>query len=319
MKIVFMGTPDFAVPSLQAIAGSDHEIAAVVTQPDRPKGRGKAPVPPAVKLASEALGLPVLQFDSVNRGDAVERLRQLAPDAIVVVAFGQILRRPLLEVPRHGCVNVHGSLLPAYRGAAPIAAAILAGEAETGVTIQCMAAAMDAGDILAQAHTPIGPDEDAGQLHDRLARLAQRPLVAALDHLSHGCAAPRPQDHARATYTSKLSKADGLIDWSRDAEHLGRFVRAMTPWPGAASTLHMAQRGKPMRVQVLQARPAVAEPAGPASPGQVLSTSDRGIRVACGRGVLDILRIQQSGKRALQAAEFLRGQPVAPGDQFGNE
>ncbi len=317
MNIVFMGTPDFAVPSLQAIARSRHRLAGVFSQPDRPKGRSREPAPPAVKVAALDAGAPVFQPDNVNAPDAVQQLRALAPDAIVVVAFGQILSRQVLDIPQLGALNVHGSLLPRHRGAAPIAAAILAGDEETGVTIQLMAEEMDAGDVLTQARTPIRHTDTAGTLHDRLATLSCEPLLAALDGLERGAITPRPQDHSQATYTGKLAKADGVIDWSRPATYLGRFVRAMTPWPGAATQLSRAERRKPIRVLLRQAAPSATRVPNAAEPGQVVRADERGVLVACGQGALNVLEIQQAGKRALAVEEFLRGQPVQPGDRFG--
>ena len=316
MKLVFMGTPDFAVPCLEALAEAGHDIRTVVTQPDRPKGRRRTPQPSPVKEAAVARGLPVYQPQRVNKPDVLPRIRDLEPDAIVVVAYGQKLPRELLELPPWGCINVHASLLPKYRGAAPIQAVLLAGEEETGVTIMQMVEAMDAGDILAQARTPIAPDENAGQLHDRLAELSAPVLVDTFAKLVHGQLTPQPQNHAEATLAPKFSKADGVVDWQRDAEYLARFVRAVTPWPGAATEIVTAESSKPIRVALLAACATRDSCTGDASHGTVLQVSDAGIEVATGRGALLITRLQQSGKKPHDAAEFLRGRPVQAGDRF---
>ena len=316
MKLVFMGTPDFAVPALEALADAGHELRSVVTQPDRPKGRGKARLPSPVKQAAAARALAVFQPQNANEPEAIARVRALEPDAVIVVAYGQRLSRGLLDLPPYGCINVHASLLPKYRGAAPVAAALLAGEKETGVTVMQMVEAMDAGDILAQERTPIEPNENAGQLHDRLAALSASTLVRTLDALAQGRLTPQPQDPAQVSLAPKLSKADGLIDWQRDAAFLACFVRAMTPWPGASSTLAMARRGSAVRVLLLEAQAASPAALAGAEPGVVVRVSDAGIEAATGRGALLVTRLQQSGKRPLAAAEFLRGQPVQPGDRF---
>ena len=317
MKLVFMGTPEFAVPTLEALADAGHDVCSVVTQPDRPRGRGRAALPSPVKAAALARALPLFQPKDINAPDAVAHLRTLEPDAIVVVAFGQKLRREVLGLPTHGCINVHASLLPKYRGAAPIVAALLAGDAETGVTVMQMVEAMDAGDILAQERTRIEPTENAGQLHDRLAALSARTLVDTLDALTRGQLTAQPQDPAAVSVAPKLSKADGVVDWSRDAEFLARFVRAMTPWPGATTHLRTAQRGRAVRMLLLEAAAATAGAPAGVAPGEVVRVTQAGIEAATGRGTLCVTRVQQSGKRPLAAAEFVRGQPVQPGDRFG--
>ncbi len=316
MKVVFMGAPEFGAGCLRALAASPHEAALVITPPDRPRGRGRTPAPPAMKRVADALGLLVWQCDNVNAPAALDRLAALRPDVIVVVAFGQILSREILSLPPLGCVNVHASLLPRHRGASPIQAAILAGDEETGVTVQQMTEALDAGDILTAARVPIRPDDTAGTLHDRLAAAAPEPLLDALAGLEDGSLVPRPQDESQATYCSKLTKDSGRIDWTRPAKYLDRFVRAMTPWPGASTALHMAARPQPMRVLVRKARVGEASE-GEAEPGVVLRADKSGLLVACGEGALRLLELQQAGKKTLPAEEFLRGRPVRPGDRFG--
>jgi len=311
-----MGTPDFAVPSLEALAEAGHDIRTVVTQPDRPKGRRRTPQPSPVKAAAAVRGLPVYQPKRINSPEALACVRDLQPDAVVVVAYGQKLSQELLDMPPLGCVNVHASLLPKYRGAAPIQAVLLAGEEETGVTIMQMVEAMDAGDILAQDRTPIAPDENAGQLHDRLAERSAPVLVDTLARLADGQITPQPQNHGDATLAPKFSKSDGVVDWQRNAEYLARFVRAVTPWPGAAAKLITAESSKPIRVALLAARATHETCTGEALPGTVLGVSDAGIEVATGRGALLITRLQQAGKRPLDAAEFVRGRPVQAGDRF---
>ena len=316
MKLVFMGTPDFAVPCLEALVEAGHDVRTVVTQPDRPKGRRRTPQPSPVKEAAAARGLPVCQPERITKPDALAGIRDLQPDAVVVVAYGQKLPQELLDLPPLGCINVHASLLPKYRGAAPIQAVLLAGEEETGVTIMQMVEAMDAGGVLAQARTPIAPDENAGQLHDRLAELSAPVLVDTLAKLADGQITPHPQNHAEATLAPKFSKAHGVVDWERDAEYLARFVRAVTPWPGAATELITAASGKPIRVALLATRPTPDSCTGDASHGTVLRVSDAGIEAATAHGSLLVTRLQQSGKRPLDAVEFLRGRPVQAGDRF---
>ena len=317
MKLVFMGTPDFAVPSLRALVDAGHDVRSVVTQPDRPKGRRRTPSPPPVKELAVELALDVLQPENVNRAQAIADIRRLEPDAIAVAAYGQKLGAELLCLSPHGCINVHPSLLPKYRGAAPIPAVLLAGEVETGVTIMQMAEAMDAGDILRQEKTPIGSQENAGQLHDRLAELGARLLVETLDGLTRGQIARQPQDHSQATLAPKLSKEHGVIDFRRGAGDLANLVRAVTPWPGAKATLHLSRQDKRLDVRLLETRLNRPDRPAGAEPGAVVGVSDEGIEAAAGQGTLLITRIQQAGKRPLAVAEFLRGHPVKPGDRFG--
>ena len=309
-RIVFMGTPDFAVPSLQALA-RDHQVVGVVTQPDRPAGRGRRLVAPPVKEAAGALGLEVVQPPTLRRPEAVERLVAWRPDLVVVAAFGQILRPEVLAIPPHGCLNVHASLLPRYRGAAPIPAAILAGDERTGVTIMRMDEGLDTGPMLAQADWPIGPDDTTGSLAADLARLGASLLVEALPGWLEGRIAPRPQDDAQATYCRTLQKEDGLLDWALTASHLDRQVRACDPWPGA----YTAWAGQ--RLKILRARPLPGRPGpGGAGPGRVVDLAP-GTGVVTGEGVLELLEVQLAGKSAMDVHAFAQGRRDFVGSTLG--
>ena len=310
-RVVFMGTPDFAVPALQALA-RDHELVGVVTQPDRPAGRGRQLAPPPVKEAALALGADVFQPPTLRRPEAVERLARWQPELVVVAAFGQILRPEVLAIPPHGCLNVHASLLPRYRGAAPIPAAILAGDGRTGVTIMRLDQGLDTGPLLAQAEWPIGPHDTAGSLTAALARLGAGLLVEVLPGWLAGAVVPRPQDDAQATYCRTLRKEDGLLDWALPAAHLDRQVRACDPWPGAYTTW------AGQRLKVLRARPLPAGPAAlPAAPGRVLDL-DPGVGVATGDGVLELVEVQLAGKAALDVHAFAQGRRDFVGSLLGN-
>jgi methionyl-tRNA formyltransferase len=268
-----------------------------------------------VKAFAVERGLAVRQTDHVNEAVFVDAVAALRPEAIVVTAFGQQLGRRLLRLPRHGCINVHASLLPRHRGAAPIAHAILAGDDETGVTIMQMVPRMDAGDVLAQEATPIGPRETAGELTARLAELGARLLTRALDDLAAGRIEPTPQDHAAATEAPSLRKSDGAIDWTRPAGYLDRFVRAMTPWPGAF-TFWTPPGKPPLRLVVVEAE---AVPGDAAEPGRVAATDKGRLTVETGDGLLAIRRLQPAGKRPMAAADFLRGHPLPLGARLGHQ
>lgn len=306
MKIVFMGTPDFAVPSLRALAEAGHEIRGVFTQPDRPKDRGMKLQPPPVKELALALGLEVYQPAKMRDGTALDILRALEPDLVAVAAYGKILPVDMLELPRLGCVNVHSSLLPKYRGAAPINWAILNGEDETGVTIMRMAEGMDTGDILAQASTPIGIDENAVQLFARLADLGAGLLADTVAALEAGTVEAVPQDEAQATHAPMLSRELSPIDWTRAARQLHDQVRGLRPWPAATAALDGA-RCKVLRTALTGERTGKA-------PGTVLQADKRGLRIACGDGgVLELVELQPDGKKAMAAPAFLLGHPIPPG------
>jgi methionyl-tRNA formyltransferase len=298
MKLAFFGTPAFAVPSLRALLDAGHDVVLVVAQPDRPAGRGQSlQSPPTIELA-RAHGLPTLQPAKVKTGELPETLERLQLDLAVVVAYGRILTPRLLAAPRLGCVNVHASLLPRWRGAAPIQWSVLAGDPVTGVTTMQMAEGLDTGDILRVAETPIGPEETAGDLFVRLADLGARLLVETLAAPFH----PIPQDDARATLAPMLTKEQGRIDWARPARELDWQVRGLSPWPGTSSTF----RGEP--VKVLKARVA----AGSGEPGVVIE----GAMVAGGEGALELIEVQLPGRRAVRGADFVNGSRVRPGERF---
>lgn len=313
MRIIFLGTPEFAVPPLAALADAGHDIVCVVTQPDRPSGRRRCLAAPPAKAFALERGLLVRQAEDVNAEAFVDGLAELRPDAIVVAAFGQKLGRRLLALPPLGCINVHASLLPRHRGAAPVAHAILAGDAETGVTIMRMGERIDTGDILGQEATPIGPRERAGELAARLAALGACLLIRTLSRLAAGKVQPIPQDSRLASRAPALSKGDGAVDWNRPAPWLARFVRAMHPWPGAF-TFWRPQGRPPLRL-VLHEAEAIA--GGEGFPGRIAQAGHGTIQVVAGEGVLSISRLQPAGGRPMGADEFLRGHRVAPGDSFG--
>lgn len=304
-----MGSPDFAVPALETLRGTGrYAPRLVVSQPDRPRGRGRRVEPTAVRRRAEALGLPTVTMSKASYAEVSARVAELVPDVIVVVAFGIILRRDLLELPPLGCVNVHASLLPRHRGTSPIQAAILAGDAVTGCTTMRMDEGVDTGDVLLSESTAIHPDDTAGTLSKRLAGLGAQLLVRTLDALVDGTAEPRPQDDARATTTRKIRKNDGLIDWRRPAVDVERQVRAMTPWPSAFTFL----RG--IRLIVRAARPRAGEGTGSGAPGTVLSLDP--LAVACGDGALVLDEVQPAGRRPMGPEEFLRGHAVDVGARF---
>lgn len=294
-RVVFMGSPDFAVPALRRLAGR-YEVAGVVTQPDRPAGRGQQLKPPSVKLLAEQIGLPVMQPPRLRLPEAMERLRAWSPDLIVVAAFGQILRPEVLGLPRHGCLNVHASLLPRWRGAAPIQAALLAGDEETGVTIMKMDEGVDTGGILSQRALAIEPDETAGLLSERLSEMGARLLVETLPAYLSGELQPRPQPAEGATYAPLLKKEDGRLDTARTAEELARRVRAFNPRPGAFL---------PWDGQALKVHRAHAEP-GETQPGR--RTVERGLpAVGTARGVLVLDEVQPPGRKSMGGRAFLAG------------
>jgi len=294
-----MGTPHFAVPSLVALL-EHHQVVGIVTQPDRPAGRGRNVSPSPVKEAAVARGLPILQPPKLRSPEARDWLATMRPDVIVVAAFGQILQPALLELPAHGCLNVHASLLPRYRGAAPIPAAILAGDLTTGVTIMRMDPGMDTGPILAQAGLPIAPHDTTATLTDRLADLGARLLVNTLSDWLAGHVPAQPQNPAQATYCRPLDKKDGLLDWTRPAVHLDRQVRACDPWPGAYTTW------KGNIFKVLRARPR-PELEGKGDPGQVVALPGA-VGVVTGQGLLELLEVRLAGKKSMTAEVFVRGQ-----------
>ena len=302
MRVVFMGTPDFAVPSLDALARAGHDLAAVVAQPDRPAGRGQALREPATKAWARGRGIPVLQPEKVRDGRLAAELAALRPDVLCVAAYGRILGKDLLELAPHGAINVHGSLLPKYRGAAPIQWAIARGETETGVSIMQMDEGLDTGDVLLQRVLAIGPDDRADALAPRLAALGGEALVEALAGLAAGTLVPMRQDAARATLAPILSREDGRIDWSRPAQEIHDRLRGFSPWPGAWTTLD----GKVLKV--LEAVPVAAAGLADAPPGTAEVEPGHGISVACARRTaLVVTRLQLEGKAPQAGAEFVNG------------
>jgi methionyl-tRNA formyltransferase len=307
MRIVFCGTGEIGAPALQSLLTSKkHTVVGVITQPDKPAGRDLKPRASVIKQIALAQNLPVQQPEKLRSAAALEDLRALAPDLMIVAAYGQILPKSVLETPRLGCLNLHASLLPRHRGASPIHAAILAGDHETGITVMYMDEGLDTGDILLAQKLAIGSDETTGQLHDRLAALAAPCLLEALDLLEAGNVPRFPQDNALATYAPKLKKTDGLLDWRQPAEALATRIRAMSPWPGA--TTHLA--GQTLKIHSAKADSA----SGPA--GEILASEARVIRVACGSGSLVLESLQLQGRKRLSAAEFLRGHPLPPGTRL---
>jgi methionyl-tRNA formyltransferase len=324
MRLAFLGTPGFALPTLAALIGAGHEIVRVYTQPPRPAGRGRSLRPSPVHAAAEAAGLPAETPLRFREPEVLDGLAALGADAAVVVAYGQILPQAALDAPRLGCLNLHASLLPRWRGAAPIQRAIMAGDAETGVAVMQMEAGLDTGPVLAEARTPIGPEDTAGTLHDRLAALGAPLMVEALAALAEGRARPRPQSGDGVTYAAKIDKAEACIDWARGAAALDRHIRGLSPAPGAWTEIGAE------RVRILMCRP---EPVPGASadghghgldlgsgvpPGAPPGTAlDDRLLVACGEGALRLTRLQRPGRAAADAAELLRGFPVPGGTRLG--
>lgn len=304
MRVVFIGTGEIGVPTLRALLRSpEHKVVGVVTQPDKPAGRTQQIQAPPIKAALAANSLPILQPARLRADETVAQIRALAPDVIVVMAYGQILPRSVLELPRIACLNLHASLLPKYRGAAPIQAAIAAGDAETGITVIYMDEGLDTGDILLQAKFAISADETGGSLHDRVAQLTPKVLLGALDQLAKQSAPRRPQDSSRATSAPKLTRAHGKIDWSESAAAIERKIRAFDPWPGTFTELTDASDHS-RHLKIFRASVA-AQSTG--EPGIVSTPNDAEVLVATGLGTLRLDEVQLEGKRRLPAAEFLRG------------
>ena len=310
MRIVFWGTPAFALPALRALGDEGHDVIAVVTQPDRPAGRGRELAKSVVKAEAEDEGIPVLQPEKAHDPEFLARLRELAPDLSVVVAYGQILKPEVLSVPRLGSVNIHGSLLPELRGAAPVQWAIIRGMEKAGVTIMRMDAGLDSGPMLLRVEEPISPDESGSELASRLAEIGAEALVEALALLEAGQLVEEPQDHAKATYAPKLDREQARIDWSLPAVQVSRWIRGLDDVPGAWSPLGAAG---PVKLFC----PTVEGAAG--EPGTVLETRAHGFVVACGEGSVVVGEVQPPGKRRMSAADWMHGRGVTVGDRFGAE
>jgi len=299
MRVIFMGTPDFAVPTLDAIVEAGHEVVLVVAQPDRTAGRGRSMRAPPVAVRAKALGIPLAQPKALRSGPFPERFRSLNADIAVVIAYGRILPEDLLNSPKLGCLNVHGSLLPRWRGAAPIQWAILEGDETTGVAVQQMEPSLDTGPVYEVLETPIGPTDTAGLLHDRLSVMSATALVKTLASLP---CTPTPQSEEGVTWAQKIDKSMGRIDWSQPADALDRRIRAMSPWPGGWTPWRDAN------LKLLQAHPSD----GDGAPGTVLST--RPLVIACGDGALTLERVQAPGKRPVSGEDFANGAHLQPGD-----
>jgi methionyl-tRNA formyltransferase len=308
LRIIFMGTPDFATSNLQALINGPDDVVAIVTQPDRPKGRGKHLTPPPVKLLAESVDIPVLQPAKIRTEEFLNGLLSYQPDLVVVTAYGRILPPSLLELAPMGCINVHGSLLPLHRGAAPIQWSVIKGDKEVGVTIIRMDEGMDTGDILLKASISSAPDETAGTLFDKLAQLGNETLLKAIQGLKGGTIAPTPQDHSIATEAPMLKKTDGLIEWSKNAGELESLIRGLDPWPSAFCFLD----GKRLRLF----RPEVVYKDNDAQPGSLLRADKRGLLIACGKDTLLIKEIQPEGKKRMTVEAFLCGCSLEPGTLF---
>lgn len=312
-KVVFMGTPDFAVGTLQALADSGkYQVQAVFTQPDRAKGRGKAVQMTPVKEAALAAGIPVYQPERIREPEWLEVLKELRPDAIVVVAFGQLIPQSILQLPPYGCINVHASLLPRYRGAAPIQWAVINGDRESGVTTMRMDEGLDTGDMILKETVSLAPDETGGSLFDKLSRTGASLLLRTLEAVGNGTAQYERQPKESPTaYASMLTKKDGRIDWTRSAAEIERLIRGLNPWPSAYTTY----RGRTLKLWAAEALPGEGKEAK-APPGTVAGVTKKTLTVQTGDGLLSILELQPEGKKRMTADAFLRGNPVEAGEEF---
>ncbi len=302
MRVVFMGTPDFAVPPLQALLRAGHEVVAVFTQPDKPRGRKMTITPPPVKVLAQAEGLRLFQPMTLGDGTAARQIGQLAPDAVAVAAYGKILPKGVLNIPKFGCINVHASLLPKYRGAAPVQAAILAGDARTGVTTMQMAEGLDTGDVLLQSSTPIFPEETAGDLTGRLSNLGADLLVRTLRMAEEGLLQPVPQNGEESSYAARITRKMSPIDWNRPARQIHDQVRGLFPWPEASTVF----RGRGLKI----CGSRVAEKAASGRPGMIFSENDAFLVVCGGGTALEVLDVQPEGGKKMRGSDFLRGHPA---------
>jgi methionyl-tRNA formyltransferase len=310
LNIAFAGTPQFAVPALRALLASAHRVVGVLTQPDRPAGRGRELRASPIKLLALEHSLPLAQPSSLRTPEGRAALELWAPELLVVVAYGLILPLPVLSLPRHGCLNIHGSLLPRWRGAAPIQRALLAGDAETGVTIMQLDAGLDTGPILLERRRAIGPQDTSGDLHEALSVLGAATLLEAIDGLINGTVVPRPQPAEGVSYAAKIEKSAAQLDWNSSAAVLDRQIRAFNPWP-IAETHFASETLRVLRAIVVDARAQEGEP------GTVLGLTSDGLRVACGEGVLALREVQRAGKRPMSAQDFVNGVRIS-GMRFGS-
>ncbi len=312
MKIVYLGGGEFGLECLNALSQSNHNLDFIVTQPPRPSGRGRKPTPTAVADWAKAHSVPFVETENANTPEMLQKIAGFEPDLIVVAAFGQKIGNDLIKMPPKGIINIHASLLPKYRGAAPINWAIIRGETETGICIITVAEKMDAGKILGRVATNIAPDETAGQLHDRLARLAAPLLLDTLDKIANGTAIYEKQDHSKATLAPKLKKSDGLLDFAEPAELLQRKICGLWPWPGAAGVYVSQKTGKSLRVTFAMAQVVKAPNLAHLSPG----TLDENLNVICGEDALKIVRIKPDGSALMDFRDFINGRQTRPGDMF---
>ena len=324
MRVVFMGTPAFAVPSLETLAESDHEVVGVVTQPDRPKGRGQAVVSCPVKELALSKGLPVRQPDKIKSPEFLQQLAEWKPDAIAVTAFGRFLPKAILDLPLMGCVNVHGSLLPAYRGAAPIQWALIHGDTETGITTMLMDEGMDTGDVLLQQTIPIDPEDTALELGARMAQAGGALLVETLTRLAAQTVVPRAQDHSRATMAPLLTKEDGVIDWTQSATEIANRIRGLSPWPGSYTFHHACpERGGAERRnhRLIIRKGRVDAQGGPAGrgqrPGTILAVGPTSFWVETGEGRIEVLEVQPANKKHMSVEQFLLGYALRVHETLG--
>lgn len=319
MRIVFMGTPDFAVEALEALCAAGQKVVLAVTQPDRQKGRGRKVIQTPVKICAEKWGVPVFQPARVREADAIEKIRSFSPDLIVVAAFGQILPRELLDIPRLGCVNIHASLLPRLRGAAPIQWAVIEGDQESGVTLMQMNEGLDTGDILFQESVTIGSEETGESLYEKLAKLGGEMIVRYLPAIEAGEINPVRQDNEMSSYAPMLKKEMGEVDWAKPAEVIARNVRGLLPWPGAYTLLngHVLKIWSAKTCAGPDSVPSGLKPAAEAVPGEVLGSDKRAMYVRTGEGVLQILEVQAEGKKRMTSDAFLRGTKVPEGTVLG--
>ncbi|MCR8641712.1 methionyl-tRNA formyltransferase [Paenibacillus sp. N1-5-1-14] len=312
MRIVFMGTPEFSVPSLNVLIEEGYNVVAVVTQPDRPKGRKRVLTPPPVKVAAEAHGIPVFQPERLRKPEAVEVMREFAPDLIVTAAYGQILPKSVLDLPAHGCINVHASLLPKYRGGAPIHHSIMNGDPTTGVTIMYMEEGLDTGDMISKVELPISDEDSTGTMFDKLSIAGSELLRTTLPDLIAGRITAEPQNNEEATYSPNINRENELIDWTKSARGVFNQVRGLNPFPGAFTYFN----GEVFKVWASEL-PVQNKQAGNANPGTVLHTDEQGIHVQTGDGVIILKQVQPAGKKAMEAAGLARGNQALLNAVFG--
>lgn len=311
MKIIFMGTPDFAAGALEALISAGHEIAAVVTQPDKPKGRSKELLPPPVKQCALKYHIPVMQPKRIKTPEAVAELKRYPADIYIVAAFGQILSQEILDLPKYGCLNIHASLLPKYRGASPIQHVIIDGEEKTGVTIMQMDAGLDTGDMLYKKEIPIEAADNYESLHDKLMVLGGEAIVEALSLLEQGVLTPEKQDASLSSYASLIDKSMGRVDFTKRAAELDRLIRGLTPWPSAFTSY----RGR--QLKIWRAEAAAGENAAARTPGEIVKVDKDSFTVAAGEGVLKIWEVQLEGKKRMSVHDFLLGVKLQPGELLG--